>query len=250
MLKKTAVVSFVLLILFIIIFAALTPLATADMITMMQSGLDEYSAPVELLCEPADGITSVKVAGDWIDDLLVVPSPNGDIHVLTDGFRVFPVEIEPFNDGSGCLQLSFSMNKNAAKALSRESIVRMVTAELNDRSTNRIILQLPEGVNFISQSHYENTFGGLHVDGSIDIVGWPPCDEEWYNEREEERLEREAEREEERAERASERLERAIERAVERAEEKAERIENSAAKTGEVFHHSDNNIRTARLVIV
>ena len=230
MLKKTVIISFVLCLISSIVFVALIPLATADTISMANNYHKQYAVQTELLNQPAEGINSVKLTGDWISDLEVRSSSDGNIHVITDGYRIRPItKLTPTIDQNGTLLVDIKMDQSTAINTDFANFFRAALAEINNHSHNYILLELPNGIEFISGSPDDYNYGSLDIDDDILVNGddpiCPVCGdsfcvdeecreelEEWLEERAEHRAERIEERAERRAERMADRAERILER--------------------------------------
>lgn len=232
MLKKTAIAAFILMIVFSIAFAALIPLATADMISAADDRNTEFSLETELLRQSAEGISSVKLTGDWINELEVTASADDDIHLITNGYRIRRItSLTPTVDENGTLFIDIKMDQSSRVNRSIAAISRAVMAELYNNSYNYIRLELPEGTGFISGGSAGYNYGELDIAddvavseracpicGDIDCVD-PDCAEELA----ELRAELAAERAELERELAEEREERREERKAERSEEREQR---------------------------
>lgn len=222
MLKKTAIISLVLFIIFSIVFVALIPLATADMIKMAGDYHAQYSVEYDLLTQPTEGIKSVKLTGDWISDLEVTSSADENIHVITDGYRIRTItKLTPTIDENGVLLVDIKMDRSAATGMDFANFFRAIFGEMNNRSHNYIRLELPRGIEFVSGSHNNHNYGNLDIDDDVLV-----SDDDFENESEEQFIEhRDGERYEDRLERLEERVERERERIEERAERERERLE-------------------------
>lgn len=271
MLKKTAIISLVLFIIFSIVFVALIPLATADMIKMAGDYHAQYSVEYDLLTQPTEGIKSVKLTGDWISDLEVTSSADENIHVITDGYRIRTItKLTPTIDENGVLLVDIKMDRSAATGMDFANFFRAIFGEMNNRSHNYIRLELPRGIEFISGSHNNHNYGNLDIDDDVLVNGDsaicpicgdafcddPDCAEELSEnfieyregeryedrlERLEERFERERERIEERAEYERDRLEEKFEAELELAEDL---LDSSADHRGFVFERFGENFST------
>lgn len=280
MLKKTAIISLVLFIIFSIVFVALIPLATADMIKMAGDYHSQYSVEYDLLTQPTEGIKSVKLTGDWISDLEVVSSADENIHVITDGYRIRTItKLTPTIDENGVLLVDIRMDRSAATGMNLANVFRAIFGEMNNRSHNYIRLELPRGIEFVSGSANDHNYGDLDIEDDVMVSENPEicpvcgdafCDdpdcaeelsEEFFEHRDgeryedrlerlEERVERERERIEERAERERERLEERFEAELELAEDL---LDSSADHRGFVFErfgaNRDDCLSSAVLVI-
>lgn len=239
MLKKTAIISFVLMIVFSIVFAALIPLATADMITMADSRNEEFAAESELLSCSAEGVKSVKLNGDRISDLEVTASLDKNIHLITNGYRIREItSLTPTVDENGILVIDIKMNQSSRVNRRVSSIFRAVMAEIYGNSRNYIRLELPEGVEFISGGSVSCNYGNLDIADNVavsnracPICGEIDCnDPECKAELEEIQLELEQELYEHRAERREELREEQEELQMELEERRAEVEEYLAAR--------------------
>ncbi len=239
MLKKTAITAFVLMIVFSIVFAALIPLATADMIMMADSRNEEFAAENELLSCSAEGIKSVKLNGDRISDLEVTTSPDKNIHLITNGYRIREITSQTQNvDENGILVIEIKMNQSSRVNRRVSAVFRAVMAEIYGNSCNYIRLELPAGIEFISGGRGSYNYGNLDIADDVavseracPICGEIDCDKpECKAELEEIQLELEQELYEYRAERREELREEQEELHEELEERRAEMEEYLAEK--------------------
>lgn len=149
MLKKLMIVSSIVLLVCLMAGAVLTPMAVADTISMADKTSDKYSAVNEQLSISSDGITEVSLEnGRIVEKLVVKPSPDGKIHVYTDGFHEPDTQFTyVVNEEQQFLTLSnyWRGDYNPWKSLTRENILKQIVREFSRRSPY-VELQLPDGV--------------------------------------------------------------------------------------------------------
>lgn len=187
MLKKTAVVSSIVLVICLIAFTALCPIAISDSIKMAQQAAPAYTVLSELLQYSSDNVESVEFLGYWVDLLEVRPSADNKIHVLTDNYRRTPATFTPCLLENGNLQLYCTLESpSIITFLTRENIQRSIIANLNNASVNRIVLELPASVSFVSSASSSRYYYDLSVDERITVLE-PEVDEESTTENEQEK---------------------------------------------------------------
>lgn len=171
MLKKTAVVSSIVLVICLIAFTALCPIAISDSVKMAQQAAPAYTVLSELLQYSSDNVESVEFLGYWVDLLEVRPSVDNKIHVLTDNYRRTPATFTPCLLENGNLQLYCTLESpSIITFLTRENIQRSIIANLNNASVNRIVLELPASVSFVSSASSSRYYYNLSIDERITVL--------------------------------------------------------------------------------
>lgn len=170
MLKKIAIVSSIVLVVCLIAFTAMFPIAVSDSVKLAQQAAPAYSVLSELMQYSSENVESVELIGSWIDSLEVRPSVDNKIHILTDNYRIPSATFVPYFSENGKLQLHCKIkSSNAISMLTRENIQRSIIASLNDASVNRIILELPASVSFISDPDSSTYYYRLRIDERVNV---------------------------------------------------------------------------------
>lgn len=171
MLKKTAVISAVVLAVCLVAFFALSPLAISDSVALAQQAAPSYAVLSELAQYSAENVQAVTLTGCWVDSLEVRPSADNKIHVLTDNYSIASPVFKPRASGDGMLGLYCDFEgPSPITLLTRENIQRLIVAHLNSASLNRIILELPTTVAF-DPGEYDTLYHfNLYIDERIKVL--------------------------------------------------------------------------------
>lgn len=170
MLKKMIIISAVILAVCLVAFFALSPLAVSDAVQLAQEAAPSYAVLSELSQYSAENIEAVTLAGYWVNSLEVRLSADQKIHVLTDNYCVYPPIFKSHSAKDGIMELYCSSdNPSPITLLTRENIQRLIVAELNSASLNRIILELPSAVAF-EPGEYGKTYYSLSIDERVKVL--------------------------------------------------------------------------------
>lgn len=171
MLKRTAVISALVLAICLIAFFALSPLAISDSVALAQKAAPAYAVLSELTQYNAESTQAVTLTGSWVDSLEVRPSADNKIHILTDNYSISPPVFRPRSTGGGTLELyCFRENPSPITLLTRENIQRLIVAHLNSASINRIILELPTTVAFDPGKYADLYHFNLFIDERVKVL--------------------------------------------------------------------------------
>lgn len=171
MVKRTAAISAIILVICLLLFAAICPLAISDSVKLAQQAAPHYEELQKLFQYSAEGISSVSLVGQWIDSLEVRPSNDNQIHVLTDNYRIFPANITPRVQNGYELELVYTINYPSTLALlTQENIERALTAQLNNTSINKIVLELPASVSFNPSEYGHSGYYLFSFDDRVSIL--------------------------------------------------------------------------------
>ena len=89
MLKKITVISLIVMVVMLLATAVLAPFAISQVAEKVGTVVDAYSTQEERLVIPAEGVKTVSFDhGHYISAVTLLPSPDGDIHVYSDGYAV------------------------------------------------------------------------------------------------------------------------------------------------------------------
>lgn len=173
MLKKTAVISAVVLVVCLIAFFALSPLAVSDAVALAQQAAPSYAVLTELSQYSAENVQAVTLTGSWASSLEVRPSSDNKIHILTDNYSVASPVFKPRASGDGTLELYCVFeDPPSISLLTRENIQRLIVAHLNNAPLRRIILELPATVAFkpgeYGASYY--AYYNLFIDERVTVL--------------------------------------------------------------------------------
>ncbi|GEM_PF-4597824 len=173
MLKKTAAISAIVLVVCLIAFFALSPLAVSDAVTLAQQAAPAYAVLTELSQYSAENVQAVTLTGSWASSLEVRPSSDDKIHVLTDNYCVASPVFKPRPLNGGTLELYCVFESpSSISLLTRESIQRLIVAHLNNAPLRRIVLELPSTVAFkpgeYGASYY--AYYNLSIDERVTVL--------------------------------------------------------------------------------
>ena len=89
MLKKITVISLIVMVVMLLATAVLAPFAISQVAEKVGTVVESYSIQEERLVIPAEGVKTVSFDhGHYISAVTLLPSPDGDIHVYSDGYAV------------------------------------------------------------------------------------------------------------------------------------------------------------------
>ncbi len=170
MLKKTAIISAVILAVCLVAFFALSPLAISDSVALAQQAAPSYAVLTEISKYSAENIQVVSLSGRWINSLEVRPSSDSKIHIFTDNYNVASPVFRPRPSGDGTLELYCAFEEpSPITLLTRENIQRLIVASLNNTSLNKIILELPVSVAFDPDAYNNQYYGNLSIDERVTV---------------------------------------------------------------------------------
>ena len=165
MLKKTAIISAVVLAACLVAFFALSPLAISDSVALAQQAAPSYAVLTEISKYSAENIQVVTLSGRWINSLEVRPSNDNKIHILTDNYNVASPVLRSRPSGDGTLELYCAFeDPSPITLLTRENIQRLIVASLN-----KIILELPVSVAFDPGEYNKHCYGNLSIDERVTV---------------------------------------------------------------------------------
>lgn len=170
MLKKTAIISAVILAACLVAFFALSPLAISDSVALAQQAAPSYAVLTEISKYSAENIQVVTLSGRWINSLEVRPSSDNKIHILTDNYNVASPVFRSRPSGEGTLELYCAFeDPSPITLLTRENIQRLIVACLNNTSLNKIILELPVSVSFDPGEYNKHYYSNLSIDERVTV---------------------------------------------------------------------------------
>ena len=171
MLKRTTIISAIVLAACLIAFFALSPLAISDSVILAQQAEPSYAVLSELSQYTAENIKTVTLTGYGIDSLEVRPSADSKIHVLTDNYSIASPTFQPRRSDGGVLELYCSPGgPSPITLLTRENILRVIVAELNNASLNRLILELPSSTAFEPGEYGAIYCNSLFIDERVTVL--------------------------------------------------------------------------------
>lgn len=149
MLKKITLISLIVMIAMLIVTAVLAPFAVSQVADAVASVDDAYSIQEERLTIPADGVKTVSFDyGKWIQSVELLPSPDGAIHLFSDGYAVrdsqFSYSIEPEH---GHLEIGRynTGNWNGLSAITPDNLMVSLSSLFNHNEPS-VQLYLPKGI--------------------------------------------------------------------------------------------------------
>lgn len=170
MLKKTVMISSVILVVCLVAFFALSPLAVSDAVRFAQQSAPAYALLSELSEFSAKNVETVTVVGSWGGSLEVRPSSDDKIHILADNYSVTrPVfKSRPLTDGALEIYCYFE-DFSPITLLTRENIQRLIVAHLNNAPHARIVLELPATAAFMAGADRHHWYG-LSIDERVAVA--------------------------------------------------------------------------------
>lgn len=157
MLKKTAIISSVILVVCLVAFFGLSPLAISDAVRFAQQSAPTYAVLTELSELSAKDIQTVAMDGGWSGSLEVRPSSDEKIHILSDDYSVTRPVFKPRPLSDGTLEIyCYFEDFSPIAFFTRENIQRLIVAHLNNAPRVRIVLELPATTAFMTEEdrHY------------------------------------------------------------------------------------------------
>lgn len=170
MLKKAAAISAIVLAICLIAFFALSPLAISDSVALAQQMAPSYAVMSELSQYSAEDIEAVTLTGYWGNSLEVRPSADNKIRILTDNYSVSPPVFRPRSSDDGTLEVyCIFTTPSPITLLTRENIQRLIVASLNNKSLNRIVLELPASVAFKVGEYDNHYYYNIFIDERVTV---------------------------------------------------------------------------------
>ena len=149
MIKKLSIISLVVLLAALVVGALIAPIAVGD-VAKATGNIDANYAPVrEQLVIPATGVKTVSFDnGNYIQTVKLHPSPDGDIHVYSDGYTEMDSQFSyALDHATGHLEVGRYLLNNwkSLSWLSRENLPILLARGFNSE-TPCVELYLPAGV--------------------------------------------------------------------------------------------------------
>ena len=149
MIKKLSIISLVVLLAALVMGALIAPIAVGD-VARATGDIDAAYAPTEeLLVIPAEGVKTVSFDnGNYIQTVRLHPSPDGDIHVYSDGYTQMESQFSyALDHATGHLEVGRYLLNNWKDLswLSRENLPILLARSFNSE-TPCVELYLPAGV--------------------------------------------------------------------------------------------------------
>ena len=170
MIKKILLISGSIMLLCIIGAAVLVPIAVADSVDAAAQLDLIYNEMKEAASFSGEGVTQVQFTGSsWTERLEVVTSPDEDIHVYTNGYRMTDTRYDFRLSEEGELEIYVERSAPGIASLTKDNLLKAFAAQMNNRWENQVRLALPAEVAF----NLDVNVWALRIDDGVKTIEPP-----------------------------------------------------------------------------